>query len=152
MQGTNGVAGIHCGARTLGEMMKCYRAGNVFSNEVHWLQMCPHSNGTCIVLNEFRCYTAAANIITSVLIIVTLLSALSKRRQSRPEGTELMGLILLGMYWHASGNGSRDAKPKQSHRLHDSRASSHGIPCRRHGKRPSVWVSLPLPCLISVLA
>ena len=53
--------------------------------------------GTCIDLTEFRYYTAAANIITSVLIIVTPLPALSKMRQTRPEVTELMGLILLGL-------------------------------------------------------
>ena len=53
--------------------------------------------GTCIDLAEFRYYTAAANIITSVLIIFTPLPALSKMRQTRPEVTELMGLILLGL-------------------------------------------------------
>ena len=54
-------------------------------------------SGTCIDLDEFRLYTAAANIITSVLVIATPLPALSKMRDSRPEITELMGLILLGM-------------------------------------------------------
>lgn len=54
-------------------------------------------SGTCINLDEFRLYTAAANIITSVLVIATPLPALSKMRHTRPEVTELMGLILLGM-------------------------------------------------------
>lgn len=53
--------------------------------------------GTCIDLNEFRYYTAAANIITSVLIIVIPLPALSRMRQTRPEVKEIMGLILLGL-------------------------------------------------------
>lgn len=35
MQGTNGVAGIRCGVRTSGEVLRCYRVGNVFSEEVH---------------------------------------------------------------------------------------------------------------------
>ena len=52
--------------------------------------------GTCIDLDEFRYYTAAVNIITSVLVITTPLPALSKMRHTRPEITELMGLILLG--------------------------------------------------------
>ena len=34
MQGTNGVAGIRCGALTSGGIMNCCRAGNVFSNDV----------------------------------------------------------------------------------------------------------------------
>ena len=49
--------------------------------------------GTCIDLNKFRYYTAAANIITSVLIIVIPLLM----RQTRPEFKEIMGLILLGL-------------------------------------------------------
>ncbi|CAD6593323.1 MAG: hypothetical protein ASARMPRED_007280 [Alectoria sarmentosa] len=53
--------------------------------------------GTCINLDEFRFYTAAANIVTSVLVITTPLPALSKMRHTRPEVTQLMGLILLGM-------------------------------------------------------
>ncbi|KAL8697717.1 MAG: hypothetical protein Q9201_006968 [Fulgogasparrea decipioides] len=53
--------------------------------------------GTCIDLDRFRYYTAAVNIITSVFLIATPLPALSKMRQSRPEVTELMGLILLGL-------------------------------------------------------
>ena len=53
--------------------------------------------GTCINLTEFRYYNAAANIITSVLIIVTPLPALSNMKQTRSEVTELMGLILLGL-------------------------------------------------------
>ena len=52
--------------------------------------------GTCIDLDKFRYYTAAANIITSVLVIATPLPALSKMRYTRPEVTELMGLIFLG--------------------------------------------------------
>ena len=47
MQGTNGVAGIRCGALTLGEIMNCCRAGNVFSNEVLRLQMCAEFDNTC---------------------------------------------------------------------------------------------------------
>lgn len=54
-------------------------------------------SGTCIDLNNFRFYTAAANIITSVLVIALPLPALSKMRNRRPEVTELMGLILLGV-------------------------------------------------------
>ena len=54
-------------------------------------------SGSCIDNDEFRFYTAAVNIITSVLIIVTPLPALSKMRRTRPEVTELMGLILLGL-------------------------------------------------------
>lgn len=54
-------------------------------------------SGMCINVDEFRFYTAAANIITSVLVIATPLPALSKMRHTRPEVTELMGLILLGM-------------------------------------------------------
>ncbi len=54
-------------------------------------------SGTCIDLVKFRFYTAAANIITSVLVIATPLPALSKMRHTRPEVTELMGLILLGL-------------------------------------------------------
>ena len=57
----------------------------------------PKELGTCIDLDKFRYYTAAANIITSVLIIVIPLPALSKMRQTRPGITELMGLILLGL-------------------------------------------------------
>lgn len=57
----------------------------------------PKVSGTCIYLDRFRNYTAAINIITSVLVIVTPLPALSKMRQNRPEITELMGLILLGL-------------------------------------------------------
>lgn len=53
--------------------------------------------GKCIDLTEFRFYTAAANIITSVLVIATPLPALSQMRHTRPEVTELMGLILLGI-------------------------------------------------------
>ncbi|KAL8722089.1 MAG: hypothetical protein Q9181_007562 [Wetmoreana brouardii] len=53
--------------------------------------------GTCIDLDRFRYYTAAMNIITSVFIIATPLPALSQMRQSRPEVTELMGLVLLGL-------------------------------------------------------
>ena len=45
MQVTNGVADIRCGVLTLGGIMNCCRAGNVFSNEVRRLQMCPGSNG-----------------------------------------------------------------------------------------------------------
>ena len=54
-------------------------------------------SGTCIDLDKFRLYTAAANIVTSVLVIATPLPALTKMRHTRPEVTELMGLILLGM-------------------------------------------------------
>ena len=54
-------------------------------------------SGTCIDLDKFRVYTAAANIITSVLVITTPLPALSQMRHTRPEVTELMGLILLGV-------------------------------------------------------
>lgn len=54
-------------------------------------------SGKCIDLNEFRLYTAAANIITSVLVIATPLPALTKMRHTRPEVTGLIGLILLGM-------------------------------------------------------
>ena len=57
----------------------------------------PKAPGSCIDLDEFRHYTAAANIITSVLIIMTPLPALSRMRQARPEISELMGLILLGL-------------------------------------------------------
>ena len=53
--------------------------------------------GTCIDLTKFRFYNAAFNIITSVLIIATPLPALSTVRRSRPEVSELMVLILLGM-------------------------------------------------------
>ena len=53
--------------------------------------------GTCVDLDEFRYYNASVNIITSVLVIFTPLPALSKMRQTRPEITELMGLILLGL-------------------------------------------------------
>lgn len=53
-------------------------------------------SGTCIDLDEFRFYTAAANIITSVLVIATPLPALSKMRHTRPEVADIMGLILLG--------------------------------------------------------
>ena len=55
------------------------------------------TSGTCIDLTKFRFYNAAANIITSVLIIATPLPALSTVRRSRPEVTELMVLILLGL-------------------------------------------------------
>lgn len=54
-------------------------------------------SGTCINLDEFRFYTAAANIITSVLVIAIPLPALSQMRHTRPEVTQVMGLILLGM-------------------------------------------------------
>jgi formate hydrogenlyase subunit 3/multisubunit Na+/H+ antiporter MnhD subunit len=57
----------------------------------------PKESGTCSDLDKCRYYTAAANIITSVLIIVIPLPALSKMRHTRPEITELMGLILLGL-------------------------------------------------------
>ena len=60
--------------------------------------------GTCINVDEFRYYTAAANIITSVLIIATPLPALRTMRQSRPEVSELMGLILLGLVYGLSGH------------------------------------------------
>ena len=53
--------------------------------------------GRCINLDEFRYYTAAVNIITSVLVIATPLPALSRMRHTRPEVTEIMGLILLGL-------------------------------------------------------
>ena len=46
--------------------------------------------GTCIDLTKCRLYNAAANIITSVLIIATPLPALCTVRRSRPEVTELM--------------------------------------------------------------
>ena len=55
------------------------------------------TSGTCIDLTKFRFYNAAFNIITSVLIIATRLPALSTVRRSRPEISELMVLILLGM-------------------------------------------------------
>ena len=55
--------------------------------------------GTCIDLTKFRFYNAAANIITSVLIIATPLPALSTVRRSRPEVTGIMVLILLGMVY-----------------------------------------------------
>ena len=54
-------------------------------------------SGTCIDLTRFRFFTAAANIITSVLVITTPLPVLSKMRHTRPEVTGLIGLILLGM-------------------------------------------------------
>ncbi|MCJ1458920.1 hypothetical protein MMC28_009296 [Mycoblastus sanguinarius] len=54
-------------------------------------------SGTCINMNKFRLSTAAVNIITSVLVIAIPLPALSKMRHTRPEITELMGLILLGV-------------------------------------------------------
>ena len=57
----------------------------------------PKQPGPCIDLDNFRFYTAAANIVTSVLVIATPLPALGKMRRTRPEVTELMGLILLGM-------------------------------------------------------
>ena len=57
------------------------------------------TSGTCIDLTKFRVYNAAANIITSVLIIATPLPALSTVRRSRPEVTELMVLILLGLVY-----------------------------------------------------
>ena len=53
--------------------------------------------GTCIDLSKFRFCTAAVNIITSMLVIAIPLPALSRIRHTRPEVTELMGLILLGM-------------------------------------------------------
>ncbi|CAF9942423.1 hypothetical protein IMSHALPRED_003673 [Imshaugia aleurites] len=52
--------------------------------------------GSCIDLNTFRFCTAAANMITSALVIITPLPALYKMRDTRPEVTELIGLILLG--------------------------------------------------------
>ncbi|KAL9136207.1 MAG: hypothetical protein Q9175_002576 [Cornicularia normoerica] len=57
-------------------------------------------SGTCVNLDRFRFCTAAANIITSVLVIATPLPALSKMRHTRPEVSELMGLILLGIVLH----------------------------------------------------
>ena len=57
----------------------------------------PKTPGSCIDLDKFRRFTAAVNIITSVLIITIPLPALSRMRQARPEISELMGLILLGL-------------------------------------------------------
>ena len=57
----------------------------------------PKASGSCVDLDKFRLYTAAVNIITSVLIIITPLPALSRMRHTRPEISELMGLILLGL-------------------------------------------------------
>lgn len=45
----------------------------------------------------FRYCTAAANILTSVLVIATPLPALGRMRHTAPEITGLMGLILLGI-------------------------------------------------------
>ena len=54
-------------------------------------------DGRCVNLDEFRDYTGVVNVITSVLIIILPLPALSKMRHTRPEVTQLMGLILLGV-------------------------------------------------------
>jgi len=56
-----------------------------------------HTGGSCIDLLKFRYFTAAANIITSVLLISIPLPALSRMKHTRPEVSELMGLILLGL-------------------------------------------------------
>ena len=48
-------------------------------------------------VETFRYCTAAANILTSVLVIATPLPALSRMRHTTPEITGLMGLILLGV-------------------------------------------------------
>ena len=48
-------------------------------------------------METFRYCTAAANILTSVLVIATPLPALGRMRHTTPEVTGLMGLILLGV-------------------------------------------------------
>ena len=64
--------------------------------EKSWM---PHQEGHCIDLEEFRFYTAAANIITSVLVIAVPLPALLSIcvTNSAPRILEVIGLILLGL-------------------------------------------------------
>jgi len=57
-----------------------------------------HMGGSCIDLDEFRYCTAAANIITSVLLISIPLPALIRMKHTRPEVSELIVLILLGLW------------------------------------------------------
>lgn len=57
----------------------------------------PKTPGHCIDNDNFRFYTAAANILTSVLIIAAPLPALYTWQHTKPEVTEVMVLILLGL-------------------------------------------------------
>jgi len=62
-----------------------------------WLSS-KHMGGSCIDLDKFRCCTAAASIITSVLLISIPLPALIRMKHTRPEVSELIVLILLGLW------------------------------------------------------
>lgn len=59
-----------------------------------WMTATP---GTCIDNNEFRLATAWINVITSFALVFTPLPALHKMKDRRPEVSELIGLIMLGL-------------------------------------------------------
>ena len=108
--------------------------------------------GTCIDLTKFRFYNAAFNIITSVLIIATPLPALCTVRRSRPEVSELMVLILLGMVSVVVFSVQLRlgvANSSQSYRLYDRQASTDDIPRCRNQDRPTMQVPPP-PLLLSI--
>jgi hypothetical protein len=56
-----------------------------------------HVDGTCVNLTEFRMSTAVFNLITSALVITLPIPTLIKFKKKRPEVTQLLGLILLGL-------------------------------------------------------
>ncbi|KAF2652201.1 hypothetical protein K491DRAFT_63662 [Lophiostoma macrostomum CBS 122681] len=55
------------------------------------------THGTCIDNDEFRLGTAWINVITSFALVFTPLPALHYMKDRRPEVSELIGLILLGL-------------------------------------------------------